>query len=136
MPDNVVVDSSVIASIFFREEASERAERVAKDYELTTVDVAVAETANVAWKRVVFFNEPRETTLKALKGCTNFIMNVCNIITSQKLLENGFEIAVVDEITSYDALFVAASEREKIPLLTLDRKLYEKLHEKRNIKLI
>ncbi|MBU7012564.1 MAG: type II toxin-antitoxin system VapC family toxin [Theionarchaea archaeon] len=136
MPDNVVVDSSVIASIFFREEASERAERVAENYELTTVDVAVAETANVAWKRVVFFNEPREITLKALKRCTNFIMNVCNVITSQKLLENGFEIAIIDGITLYDALFVAASKREKIPLLTLDKTLYEKLHEKRNIKLI
>lgn len=136
MPDKVVLDSSVIAAIFFKEEASERAERVVQRYELVTVDVAVAETANVAWKRVVFFDEPGKITLKSLKNCTDFILNVCDIITSQKLLENGFEIAVADRITLYDALFVAASEREKIPLLTLDKKLYEKLYEKRNVNLI
>lgn len=136
MPDRVVLDSSVIAAVFFEEEASERAERVAEDYELVTVDVAVAEVANVAWKRVIHFGESREVTLKALKSCIDFITDVCDIITSQELLENGYEIALADEITLYDALFVAASERERILLLTLDKKLYEKLQERGNVKLV
>jgi len=54
----------------------------------------------------------------------------------QELLEDAFEIAVADKITVYDSLFIAASEREKVPLLTIDRKLHEKLNEKRNVKLI
>lgn len=136
MPDKVVLDSSVIAAIFFKEQASERAERVAENHELVTVDIAVAEVANVAWKRVVLFSESREVTLKALKRCTDFIINVCDIITSQELLESGFEIALADRITLYDALFVAASEREKVSLLTLDKKLYEKIQEKRNVELV
>lgn len=136
MPGRVVLDSSVIAALFFKENASERAERVAENYELMTVDIAVAEVANVAWKRVVFFNEPGEPTLKALKKCKDFIMSVCGIVISQELLEDGFEIAVAERITLYDALFVAASDREKIPLLTLDETLFEKLHEKRNVKLV
>lgn len=136
MPDRVVLDSSVIAAIFFREEASERAERAAENHELITVDIAAAEVANVAWKRVLFLDESREITLKALKGCADFIMNVCDTISSLELLENGFEIAVLDRITLYDALFVAASEREKVSLLTLDGKLYEKLYKRRNVKLV
>lgn len=136
MPDKVVLDSSVIAAIFFKEQASERAERVAENHELVTVDIAVAEVANVAWKRVVLFSESREVTLKALKRCTDFIISVCDIITSQELLESGFEIALADRITLYDALFVAASEREKVSLLTLDKKLYEKIQEKRNVELV
>jgi len=54
MPDNVVLDSSVIAAIFFKEKASERAEKVAEKYRLITVDVAVPEVANVAWKNCQF----------------------------------------------------------------------------------
>ena len=136
MPDRVVLDSSVIAAVFFKEEASIRAEKSAENYELLTVDIAVAEVANVAWKRVAHFNEPREITLQALKTCVDFISDVCDVITSQSLYESSFEIAVEDNITVYDALFIAASEREKVPFLTLDKKLYENLCEKRNIQLV
>ena len=136
MLDELVLDSSVIAAIFFKEEASERAEEVSENHDLTTIDIAVPEVANVAWKRVIFFNEPREITLIALNRCIDFIMNVCKTVASQELLENAFEIAVSDRITVYDALFVAASERENAPLLTLDEKLHKSVNGKRNVKLV
>ena len=53
MRDSVILDSSVIAAIFFKEEASERAEEALGDYKLITVSIAIEEVANVAWKRVV-----------------------------------------------------------------------------------
>ena len=136
MSDKVILDSSLIAAIFFKEEASERAERAVENCDLITVDLAAAEVANVAWKRVIFFNESKEITSKALKGSIDFITGVCEIITSQELLEDAFEIAIVDKITIYDSLFIAASEREKVPLLTTDGKLYEKVKSKRSVKLI
>jgi predicted nucleic acid-binding protein len=136
--NKAILDSSIIAAIFFKEEASERAERVAENYKLITLDLAIPEVANVAWKRVIFFNESREIALKALKKSIDFITGVCEVIsfTSWELLEDAFEIAIADKITVYDSLFIAASEREKAPLLTADRKLHEKLREKRNVKLI
>ncbi|UYZ40656.1 MAG: type II toxin-antitoxin system VapC family toxin [Candidatus Methanospirare jalkutatii] len=136
MRDSVILDSSVIAAIFFKEEASEKAEEALRDYKLITVSIAIEEVANVAWKRVVFFNEQKEIALKALNKSIDFIMGVCEVIASQKLLKDAFEIAIEDEITIYDALFIAASEKEKVPLLTLDRKLYERVKQKRNVKLI
>ena len=136
MPDRVILDSSVIAAIFFKEESSEKAERAAANYQLITVDLAIAEVANVAWKRVVFFNEPKVVALKALRGSINLIIGACEVISTHKLLEDAFEIAIVDRITIYDSLFIAASEREKVPLLTTDGKLYEKVKSKRNVKLI
>ena len=42
-------------------------------------------------------------------------MGVCEVIASQKLLKDAFEIAIEDAITIYDALFIAASEKEKGP---------------------
>ncbi|MEM2925073.1 MAG: type II toxin-antitoxin system VapC family toxin [Methanocellales archaeon] len=134
--NKVVLDSSVISAIFFREEASERAEKVAENYKLITLDFAAVEVANVAWKRVIFFSDSKEIVLRALKKNLEFINNVCEIIASKELIEDAFEIAVSDEITIYDSLFIAASEREKVSLLTTDKKLYEKLEGKRNIKLI
>ncbi|MCW7071942.1 MAG: type II toxin-antitoxin system VapC family toxin [Methanophagales archaeon] len=136
MPDRVILDSSVIAAIFFKEEASERAERAAANYELGTVDLAIAEVGNVAWKRVVFFNEAEEVALRALRRGINFIVGACEVVSSQELLEDAFEIAIADKITIYDSLFVAASEREKVPLLTTDRKLCEKVKSQRRVKLI
>ena len=115
MPDRVILDSSVIAAIFFKEASSERAERVAENYKLITVDLAIAEVANVAWKRVVFFNESKEIALKALRKGIDFIVGACEVISAKELIEDAFEIAIADKITIYDSLFIAASEREKVP---------------------
>jgi predicted nucleic acid-binding protein len=136
MPDRVIFDTSVIAAIFFKEDSSERAETAADNYKLITVDLAIAEVANVAWKRVMFFDESKEIALKALRRSIDFITSVCEVITSQELLEDAFEIAIADKITVYDSLFIAASEREKVPLLTTDGKLYENVKSKWNVKLI
>lgn len=136
MPDRVILDSGVIAAIFFKEESSDRAEKVAENYELITVDLAIAEVANVAWKRVIFFNESKEVALKAVKKSVDFILGVCKVISSQEVIEDAFEIAITDKITIYDSLFIAASEREKAPLMTTDAKLHEKVKSKRSLKLI
>jgi Predicted nucleic acid-binding protein, contains PIN domain len=136
MPDRVILDTSVIAAIFFKEDSSERAETAADNYKLITVDLAIAEVANVAWKRVMFFDESKAIALKALRRSIDFITSVCEVISSQELLEDAFEIAIADKITLYDSLFIASSEREKVPLLTTDGKLYENVKSKRNVKLV
>ena len=47
MRDSVILDSSVIAAIFFKEEASERAEEALRDYKLITVSIAIEEVAKL-----------------------------------------------------------------------------------------
>ena len=136
MQDRVILDSSVIAAIFFKEDSSEKAEKAAENYKLITVDLAIAEVANVAWKRVMFFDESKEIALKALRRGIDFITSVCEVISTRKLLEDAFAIAIEDKITIYDSFFIAASEREKVPILTTDGKLYEKVKSKRNVKRI
>jgi predicted nucleic acid-binding protein len=123
-------------AIFFKEDSSEKAEMAVENYKLITVDLAIAEVANVAWKRVMFFDESKEIALKALRKSTNFITGACEVISTRKLLEDAFAIAIEDKITIYDSFFIAASEREKVPLLTTDGKLYEKVKSKRNVKRI
>lgn len=134
--NKVILDSGVIAAIFFKEDASERAERAAEAHSLITLDLAYVEVGNVAWKRVAIFKESKELMLKALKNSSDFITGACDVIASKELLDDAFKIAVSEKITIYDSLFVAASEREKVPLLTTDGKLHEKLNKKRNVRLI
>ncbi len=136
MPAKVLVDSSVIAAIFFKEAASSRAERVLQNCTVLTVDLAHAEVAHVAWKRVVHFNESKEIALKALRTSHEFIRTACEVINSEELLEPAFQLALEDSIPIYDSLFLAAAERENVPLLTRDEKLYELEKSKRNVRLV
>lgn len=137
MPDKVVLDSSVIAAIFFPEdEVSELAEKIAAKNNLITLDLAVAEVGNVAWKRAMFFNEDKDTTLAALQDCRDFIADSCALLRSFDLVEEAYEISVEDKIAFYDSLFLAAAEKEQAPLLTLDKKLHEKVKAKRNVRVI
>ena len=49
MPDEVVLDSSVIAAMFFKGDASTRALEAAAKSDLITLDLAIVEFGNVAW---------------------------------------------------------------------------------------
>jgi predicted nucleic acid-binding protein len=129
MPDKVVLDSNVIAAIFFREDdVCFKAEKIIEESrELYTLDFAVAEITNVAWKKVVFENESVEVVRKSLEKCIEFITSVCEVISSVELYDTALRIAVERKITAYDALFVAASERYDAPLATADRDLAKKI---------
>lgn len=136
MPDNVILDSSVIAALFFRDIASEKASDAIAEKDLMALDLSMAEVGNVAWKRAAHFQEDSELTRSALQECMGFIREACTLIRASDLICEAYEIAVEDKIAFYDSLFVAACEKENAPLLTLDRKLYEMVREKRNVQLI
>lgn len=135
MPDSVVLDSSVIAAIFFFKD-SNAAESAIANNRLITLDMSIAEVGNVAWKRVTHFQEDKEITLTALRECLGFVREACVVIRVSDLAEEAYDIAVEDRIAFYDSLFLAAAKREQVPLLTLDRKLYEKTKGKWNILLV
>ncbi len=128
MRDKAVLDTGIISALFFKEEISEEAEKIVETYEdLITVDLAIPELTNVAWKRVQFFKEPKETIEVNLRKGIEFIVRACNVISSFEMYEKAFEIAIRMEITVYDALFLAAAEKEGADFITSDGKLVEKL---------
>lgn len=129
MSDNsIVLDSSVIAAVFFPEQYSDWAEKIVAKHEvLYTVDIAFAEIANVAWKRIVIYRHDENAILDALKDALNFIKDVCDVLTTFSLHQKAIEIAVNEKITFYDALFLAASNIKNTRLATLDKHLAQKL---------
>ena len=136
MPDEVVLDSSLIAAMFFKEDASMRAQDAASNSDLITLDLAIAEVGNVAWKQVVLCGADKDQTLVAFKKCQSFISEACELVRAEDLTIRAYNIAVVTRTAFYDSLFLAAAEARQVPLLTLDRKLYEKARSTRNVQLI
>ncbi len=65
MPDRYVLDSSIIAAIFFKEDASSKAVNAVAETEPITVDLAIAEVSDVAWEKVILFKEKEELISQA-----------------------------------------------------------------------
>jgi predicted nucleic acid-binding protein len=135
MRDRVVLDSGVIFALYFEEDASLRAVNAANEYNPITLDLAVAEVGNAAWKRVAFFEESKDAAWLSLSKCLLFIKS-CTIMHSSDLAGHAYEIALENKTTFYDSLFLAAAEQEKVPLLTLDKKMYEAAKAKGNVQML
>lgn len=136
MPDSAVLDSSVIAALFFSEQASLRALRCAENCDPVTLDLAVAEVGNVAWKQVTIYGESKERALDAFRDCQDFISTACTVLKASDLADEAFEIAVELGIPYYDALFLAAAQKAGAPLLTLDKKLHGKAGATMDVRLV
>lgn len=136
MPDRAVLDSSILAAMFFKEAASSRALKCADECDPITLDLAISEVGNVAWKQVVFSGESKERALDALRDCRDYVMTACTLMKAFDLTEEAFEIAVENKTSYYYSLFLAAAQEKEMPLLTLDRKLYEKVKAKRDVRLV
>jgi predicted nucleic acid-binding protein len=124
MHDRIVLDSSVIAAIFFPEKITSAAIDAAAESDCITVDLAYAEVANVAWKRVVHAGDDADAVRSSLDSCMAFIRETCDVIPARDLITPSWDLATRHHITIYDALFIAASVRCGVPLVTADEKLH------------
>ncbi|OPX72876.1 MAG: Ribonuclease VapC3 [Methanoregulaceae archaeon PtaB.Bin152] len=136
MHDSVVLDSSIIAAIFFPEKISMNAIEVAEGNDCTTVDLAYAEVANVAWKRASQSEISIEDIKTALTESQAFIRETCRVIPAHDLVAEAFDMACSSRITIYDALFLAAAARCGFPLVTADSRLYSAVRKNFSIRLI
>jgi predicted nucleic acid-binding protein len=124
MPDNVVLDSGIIAAIFFPERISGKAIDIAEGHDCTTVDLAYAEVANVAWKRVCHDGQDQNIVRNALSDCQDFIRETCQVLPTRDLIPAAYDLACGHRITIYDALFFAAAVQCGSRLVTADTRLH------------
>lgn len=128
MSGKVVLDSGVIAALFFKEEVSDRVQEIVDGYsEYHTLSIAYPEVASVAWKKVKIYGEDEEVSKQALESAAEFIDSICEVADGKSILARAFELAVEHDITVYDALFIALAIQLKARLITTDRELYKKL---------
>ncbi len=84
----------------------------------------------------MLFGEDSTEMLSGLQDGIEFITGMCDLLKSPELIDEAYAIAVGNKISFYDALFLAAAEKEQVPLLTLDKKLYAKTKANRDVRLM
>lgn len=124
--ETLILDTSVLVKLFSKDETSEQtvallAKLNNKSLFITIPDIAVYELIN---------------SLKYSKNAAPaLIMDILDVIMkmnlrivnfSQELLKISVKTMDKYEITIYDAIFIAMSDMEKIPLLTADYKHHRK----------
>jgi predicted nucleic acid-binding protein len=122
MIGKTVLDSSVIATIFFPEDLTTRAIKKLGLEPYITVDSAIADAAQVAAKRIVSGADSPDDVKEMLYDAIFFI-NLCEPIPSAELIDPALDLACELNISVYDALFVAAAVRERGTLFTADKEL-------------
>jgi len=121
MSDKTVLDSSVIAAIFFPEDLTARTIKKIQGMDCITVDLAVTDAANVAAKRILSGTDRPDDMKIMLHDAIKFIEILCETIPSRELIEPALDLACELDISLYDALFVAAAVQHRAPLFTADK---------------
>ena len=87
------------------------------------MDIALAECLNVIWKHTNLLKDlsPKEASL-AIEDLTKLYDDLA-ITSTRELKDQTMQIAISQNITVYDALFIAASQKINATLYAADKKL-------------
>jgi predicted nucleic acid-binding protein len=122
-----VVDASVVAKLYLREELSDITEALFEapgTKSFFVPDIFYCECTNIFWKNVRRLKIQPAYAQSSLRGLMDLILFP---VSSTELLHDTLDLALEYGITAYDASYVALSEELKIPLITADRKLITNL---------
>ena len=119
----IVIDASALAKYIFKEEGW-REVRKALEGEAVSVDHAVKEVANAIWKKCVVLKlEPVDVAYKRYQLLHKIVREgVVALESESKYLEEAIKIAIENEITVYDSLYIAQALELRAQLLTSDAK--------------
>ena len=122
----LVLDSSVIAKLFFEEEGSDSGIELMElcdlmDIELLASDLAIYEVGNTIWKNLQKKSRDGTTYIKML-----FLLNIEFIPVDDTLACESLKWAQKENITYYDAVHIALSKNHESTLVTQDYELLKK----------
>jgi len=120
-----VIDSSALAVFLLKEEGWKRIREIVREKPYT-IELAVKEAANSIWKRVKLLKDIDENKALILLGDLLKLRRVALRIEPQDVyLTQALEIALKNDATIYDALFIAQALAKKAILVTSDKKQAE-----------
>ena len=90
------------------------------------MDIALAECLNVIWKHTNLLKDlKQEEAIYAIEDLTKLYDDLA-ITPTREIKDQAMHIAISQNITVYDALFIAAAQKINATLYTADKKLCEK----------
>jgi len=114
-----VIDSSALVKYFFRESGWEEVERIMLEG-VVTLDLAVKELANALRKKVSGNEMSFEIAARIIRDVVEG--KPFPVEPQEPYLVEAFEMALRNDMTVYDALFVAMAKRKGLELVTCDEK--------------
>ena len=132
----VVLDSSVIVKWFKEEKDSDKALELRQAYFEEDFDVVVPDLIFYEISNVMNFDDSFETdqvkeAMKALRD-----MNFEVVTPHSGLLDRAIELADENDITIYDASFLALADVLNAEMVTTDEKLFKKAADTDSIELL
>lgn len=115
----IVVDASALAKYILREE-NWTALREYLDDEPHSLDLALVETCNAVWKHFVLYKKISRDDARFRFKVLMMLRDVVIFEPLENYLQPAVEIAMSEEITIYDALYLAQAEKQG-GLLTGDK---------------
>ena len=132
MSVDCVVDASVGIKLFLDEPLSDRADALfahlthAPPARFYVPDLFFIECTNILWKYTRHFGYPQAT---AQQDVADLVRLPWRIVSTADLAEDSLQLAVVKDVTAYDAAYVVLSRQLSLPLVTADEKLVRHLAE-------
>ena len=129
-PLRCVVDASVAIKLFVAEADSPKADSLfahlgadpnARFY---APSLLYAECANILWKYVRRFGYDRKEAEHSLSRLMALTIDVVEI---KEIIAEAHKLAVLRDISVYDACYIATAARLEVPLITADERLAQKL---------
>lgn len=114
-----VVDSSVVIKWFVDEDDAPISLGL-RVLPLVAPDLVLAECANVFWKKVRRGEYAPEDAAQALRALE---LSTLTLEPSRTLAVRAFELAHALDHPAYDCFYLALAERQRLPVITADRKL-------------
>ena len=130
----LVLDSSVIAKLFFKEEGSDEAIKLmelgdALDIKFLASDLVIYEVGNTIWKNLRRKTKNGGRYIKLL-----FLLNIDFIRVDDGLASEALKQAQNMNITYYDGVHIALSKKKQATLVTQDEELLKKFKATSSIK--
>ncbi|RPI61978.1 MAG: PIN domain-containing protein [Planctomycetaceae bacterium] len=120
-----VVDASVVAAAFFREDHADRSgELLAGRHTLHAPDLIHAELANVIWKR---YNRGEISSIEAGELLEDFRSLPLQITPCGDLVETALDLALPTGRSVYDCLYLALGIKSGSAMVSADKRLVNAL---------
>ena len=117
-----VIDSSALAVLLLKEEGWRKVKEILREKPYT-IELAVKEVANSIWKRVKLLRDIDENKALTILGDLLELRRTALRIEPQDVyLGQALEIALKNDATIYDSLFIAQALTKKAILVTSDKK--------------
>jgi predicted nucleic acid-binding protein len=114
-----VLDASVAAKLFVREEGSELARTIAGAMDLFAPVLILAELANLLWKRLRRGDVTYDDAVRALDQ----FPAIAELADLDGLAQPAFDLSVRLSHPAYDCFYLALAQARKLPMITADRRL-------------